>query len=51
MPAVRRDVEIANGGSNVWRHAVPVALRILVDEVGGVGGTACRGLFAGEWAD
>src|SRR5262245_24071275 len=36
LPAVRRDVEIANGGSNVWRHAVPVELRILVDEVGGV---------------
>src|SRR5215471_19283256 len=24
LPAVRRDVEIAKGGSNVWRHAVPV---------------------------
>ena len=35
MPAVRRDVEIANGGLNVWRHAVPVELRIFVDDVGG----------------
>src|SRR5260370_11556451 len=35
LPAVRRDVEIANGGLNVWRHAVPVELRIFVDDVGG----------------
>src|SRR5262249_516934 len=35
LPAVRRDVEIANGGLNVWRHAVPVELRIFGDDVGG----------------
>src|SRR2546430_6056703 len=35
LPAVRRDVEIANGGLNVGRHAVPVELRIFVDDVGG----------------
>src|SRR5262249_44140875 len=35
LPAVRRDVEIAKGRLNVWRHAVPVELRIFVDDVGG----------------
>ena len=35
LPAVRRDVEIANGRLNVWRHAVPIELWILVDDVGG----------------
>src|SRR6516225_3641023 len=35
LPAVRRDVEIAKGRLNVWRHAVPVELRIFVDDIGG----------------
>src|SRR3954469_17369855 len=32
-PPARRDVEITNGGLDMWRDAVPIELRILVHEV------------------
>ena len=35
QPPARRDVEITNGGLDMGRDAVPIELRILVDEVRG----------------
>ena len=39
LASARRDVEIADGGLDAWRNALPIELRIQIREIGGRGVT------------